>query len=100
MKVEREIEEEQQKKQDEKTTNANKFSDWVIKEEAKINRELFNKYLHYQTPSALLKDLYKTNDKEKNSLLVNMIKSGLKDLMEENNKMPKKEKQIEKSDIR
>ena len=46
----------------------------------------------------MLKDLYKTNDKEKNSLLVNVINSGLKDLMEENNKMPKKERQIEKSD--
>ena len=67
-----------------------KFNESIIKKETCINWELFNKHFHYQTLSALLKDLYKTNDKEKNSLLVNMIKSGLKDLMEENNKMPKK----------
>ena len=58
----------------------NAFNEWVIKQEAKINRELFNKHFHYQTPSALLKDLYKINDKEKNKLLVSVINNGLKDL--------------------
>ena len=102
MKVERKEEEEQQQqqkqqKQDQKAANANK-NDWINKEETKVNRELFNKHFHYQTPSALLKDLYKTNDKEKNSLLVNVVNNGLRDLMEEINKMSKKERQIEKTD--
>ena len=57
-----------------------------------------NKHFHYQTPSALLKELYKTNDKEKNSLLVRVINSGLNDLEEEIEKMSKKEKEIEKPD--
>ena len=39
--------------------------------------------------------LSKTNDKEKNNELVSPINSGLKDLKEEINKMPEKEKEIE-----
>ena len=46
----------------------------------------------------MLKELYKTNDKEKNSLLVRVINSGLNDLEEEIEKMSKKEKEIEKPD--
>ena len=41
------------------------LNEWIIKEETSINRELFKKYFLFQTPSALLKDLYKANDKEK-----------------------------------
>ena len=50
-------------------------------------------------PYALLKDLYQTNDKEKNNKLVNVINSGLKDLKEEIKKMPKEEKEIEEPDV-
>ena len=46
----------------------------------------------------MLKDLYKTNDPEKNNTIVNLIKSGLKDLKEETEKMCKEEKDIEKPD--
>ena len=80
------------KKNDEKTIDVNKFNESIIKEETGINRELFNKHCHYQTPSALLKDLYKTNNKEKNSLLVSVINSGLKNLEEEIKKMSGDEK--------
>ena len=45
--------------------------------------ELFNKHFNYQTPSALLKVLYETNDTEKNNKFVSLINSGLKDLKEE-----------------
>ena len=55
----------------------------IIDEETDINEELFKNFFLFQTPSALLKDLYKTNDKEKNNELVNLINSGLKDLKEE-----------------
>ena len=70
----------------------NKFNESIIKEETDINRELFNKHFHYQTRSVLLKDLYKTNNKEKNSLLVSVINSGLKDLEEDIKKMFEDEK--------
>ena len=39
----------------------------------------------------MLKDLYKINDKEQDSKLVNAINSGLKDLKEETKKMSEKE---------
>ena len=40
----------------------------------------------------IFKLLYETNDKEKNSKLVSVINSGLKDLKEEIKKMSKEEK--------
>ena len=60
--------------------------------------ELFNKHFNYQTPSVLLKDLYKTEDKKNNDELVNVINIGLKGLKEEIEKMSKAEKEIEKPD--
>ena len=74
------------------------LNEQIIEEETSINRELFKKYFLFQTPSALLKDLYKTNDKEKNNRLVSMISSGLKDLKKEIEKMSKKEREIEEPD--
>ena len=76
-------------KEEEKIFNANKFNKWVSKQETNINKELFKNHFSFQTPSALLKELYKTNDKEKNRLLVSVINSGLKDLKEEINKISK-----------
>ena len=81
-----------------KAIDVNKFNESIIKEETKINKELFNKHFHYQKPSALLKDLYNTNNKEKNSLLLSVINSRIKDLKEQINKMSEKERQIEKPD--
>ena len=46
----------------------------------------------------MFKYLQQTNDKEKNNELWNVINSGLKDLKEEIQEMPKEEKKIEKSD--
>ena len=43
--------------------------------------------------------LNKTNDKDKNNELVNMINSGLKDLKEEIKKMSEKEKEIEAPEL-
>ena len=60
--------------------------------------ELFNKHFNYQTPSVLLKDLYKTEYKKNNDELVNVINIGLKGLKEEIEKMSKAEKEIEKPD--
>ena len=88
-------EEEQEDKQDKETTDVNKFNESIIKKGMDIkNMELFNKHFNYQTPSALLKDLYETNDKEKNSLLVGVINIGLKGLTEEIEKVFKAERKI------
>ena len=59
-----------------------------------MNKELFKKHFFFQTPSALLKNLNKTNDKEKNNELVKVIISGLKDLKEEIKNVSKKEIKI------
>ena len=47
----------------------------------------------------MLASLNKTNDKEKNNELVNMINSRLKDLKEEIKKMSKEEKEIEDPEL-
>ena len=44
----------------------------------------------------MLKSVYKTNDKKKNSTLVNIIKSRLSDLKNEIEDMSEEEKEIEK----
>ena len=73
---------EQQTSKKSTKTDVNAFNEWVIKKETKINNELFKNHFFFQTPSALLKELNKTTDKEKNSTFVSMINSGLKDLEE------------------
>ena len=77
---EQEEEQEEQEKQNKKTTDLSKFNEWTNKKETDINRKLFKNHFFFQTPSELLKNLYKTNDKEENGLLVNVINNGLEDL--------------------
>ena len=68
----------------------------INKEKPHINNESFRKPFRVQDPSVMYKVLYETNDKEKNSKLVDIFNSGLKDLKEEIGKMPETEKEIEK----
>ena len=53
-------------KEKEEISNANEFNNWVNKQEASINKDLLKNHFSFQTPSVLLKELYKTNDEEKN----------------------------------
>ena len=71
-----------------------KFNEWVIRKETDINSEIFQKHFSFQRPSDMLKDVYKTNDKNKNNKLVNMIKSGLSDLKNETENIGEKEKKL------
>ena len=83
------------KEEQEKTkTDMNEISKYIAEEETDINEELFNKYFKIQKPSDMLMYLNKTNDKEENNKLVNMINSGLKDLEEEIKKMSEEEKKL------
>ena len=86
----------EKEEEEEEISNANKFNEWVNKQETNINKELFKNHFSFQTPSALLKELYKTNNKEKNNKVVNVINNGLKDLKEKIKKMSVDEKKIEK----
>ena len=88
----------EKEEEEERIFNANKFDKWVNKQETDINKELFKNHFIFQIPSALLKNLYKTNDKEKNRLLENAINSGLKDLKERIKEMSEEKGKIEKSD--
>ena len=70
----------------------------VNREKAPINNELFKKHFKVQEPILMYNVLRETNDEEKNSKLVDIFNSGLKDLEEEIKKMSKKEREIEKPD--
>ena len=102
MKAQREIEKEEeqgeQEKQNEKTTDRNKFSKWIIDEEKDLNEKLFKNHFNFQKPSDMLMLLNRTNDRRKNIELVNMINSRLKDLKEEIKNMSKKEIRIKNPD--
>ena len=93
-----EEEQEEQKKQDKKTCNTDEYIDWIInKEHGHISQEIFQKYFKIQKPSLMYKVLRTINDK-KNSNLVDMFNSVLKDLEEDTKNMSKEEKEIEKPD--
>ena len=97
MKYEEE-EKEQEEKQKPTKDDLIALNKRIIDEEIDLNEELFKKYFKIQRPSDMLMYL-KTNDKEKNNELVNMINSGLKDLKEEIKKMLEKEKEIEDPEL-
>ena len=88
---------EEQKKQDKKPFNPKEVIEWMInREKLPINNELFKKHFKFQNPIVMYKVLYGTSDKEKNSKLVNIFNSGLKDLEEEIKEMSEEEREIEK----
>ena len=68
----------------------------INKEKTSMNRELFQKHFNFQTPIAMLRDLFHTNNKKKNNDLVNVIKSGWSDLKDEIEKMSENEIELEK----
>ena len=75
--------------------NASKFNEWFNEIETDINSKIFQKHFKFQRPSDILKTLYTTNDKKKNSKLVNVIKSGLSDLKNEIEDMSEEEKELQ-----
>ena len=87
--------EEEQEGQEKTKTDMNEIIKYITKEEIDLNEEIFKKYFNFQRPSDMLMFLNKTNDKEKNIELVNVINSGLKDLKEEIKKMSQAEIEIE-----
>ena len=109
MKAEKEIEEEmeekkrtKEKKEKQEEQDKEQFHlDYLIKliinrEKLPINNELFKKHFKLESPILMYKVLNETKDKEKNSNLVNMFNSGLKDLEKEIKEMSKKEIETEK----
>ena len=66
----------------------------------RINNELFPKNFKCSELVDMAKKLLNIKDKDENNDLVNVIKSGLKDLKEEIKEMSKEEREIEKPDKR
>ena len=59
---------------------------------------MFKTYFNFSMPSALVKQLYETKDKNKNNELVKEIKNSWSDLKDEIENMFKDEKKIEQPD--
>ena len=89
--------EEQEEKQ-ETISDVNEFNKWINKKETSINTELFTKHFNFQRPSNMFNFLNNINDIKKNSELVDVIISGLKDLKNEIKDMSKEERENEKPD--
>ena len=73
------------------------FTKLVNNEEMSINRELFQRNFKFQRLSSMLRELYSTENK-RNNCLVNMIKSGLRDLKDQIGQMSEDEIKIERPD--
>ena len=86
------------KKQDKKPFKPEEIIEWMInREKLPISNELFKEHVKLERPTLMYKVLYETNnDKEKNSKLVTIFNSGLKDLEKEIEKMSKEEIETEK----
>ena len=69
----------------------NEFNKLIIKKETSIDRELFKNYFGFQAPIEMFIALCNLNDRKKNNLIVNTIKSGLSDLEYEIKKMSEDE---------
>ena len=67
-----------------------------MKEETDMNWQLFQKNFKYTKPSALLRELYRIKNNKKK--LEDLIKSGLKDLIDEIKEMSENETGIERQD--
>ena len=89
---EEESEEESEEKSEEKRVK--KFIQYIENESKGINYDLFKYYFNFVARSILVKRLYEIKNKKRNSKLVNVIKSGLKDLKNKINKISEDEKKL------
>ena len=74
------------------------FNGLISREETGINSELFRNHFNFQRPSEILKVVCNTNDKKKNSNLMNKIKRRLSDLEKEIKEMGDDKKRVEETD--
>ena len=64
----------------------------IENESGGINYELFEKHFKFAVTTIMAKKIFETKNKNKNSALVNVINSGLRDLEDEIKKMSQDEK--------
>ena len=70
----------------------------VVEKNKIINKELFKKYFRFQDLVSKQTELYKTKNTDKKNKLVNVMKSGLRDLRRDIEEMSDDVKEIEKPD--
>ena len=75
-----------------------KFIEYIENESTGINYDLFKDYFNFIVPSALVKKLYETKNKNKNNELVEERKERWSNLKDEIKKMPEDERKIEQPD--
>ena len=78
------------KKEPKKERTKNCF-EYIGNESKDINYDLFKDYFDISVPSALLKKLYETKNKNKNNELVELIKASWSNLKDKTEKMSKEE---------
>ena len=86
-----------QKKKKKKNQTKTNFFKYIENESEDINYDLFKDYFNFVVPTVFAKQLFQRKNKNKNSELVNVIKSGIIDLKDKIKMMSKDEKKIEKS---
>ena len=88
---------EKQEEQDKEQFDLDDLIELIInREKLPINNELFRKHVNLENPIVMYKVLNEAKDEEKNSNLVNMFNSGLKDLEKEIKEMSSEEIETEK----
>ena len=86
------------KKNKKKESEENKFFKYIENKSKGISYDLFRKYLNFETPTQLTKNLFEIKDKKKNNDFVEEIKSRWRKLKDEIEEMSKDEKEIENPD--
>ena len=89
---------EEKSEEESKEERIKNFIKYIEDESNGINYELFKKHFNFVVPSALVKQLYETKNKNKNNELVNVIKSRLSDLIDQSQEMSKEEIENETPD--
>ena len=87
-----------EKEESDEELDEKEFFKYIENQLEGINYELFKNYFNFVASTVLAKELFETNNKNKNSELVNLIKSGLHNLKDKIKEMSKEEKEFEKPD--
>ena len=90
------IKESEEELKEESKDDLQKFIEYIKNESKGINYDLFKNYINFIVPRALVKQLYKT--KNKNNALVEQIKKRWSNLKDEAEKISDDEKEIEQPD--
>ena len=77
---------------------ASELNRQVVEKNKIINKELLKKYFRFQDLVSKQTELYKTKNTDKKNKLVNVMKSGLRDLRKDIEEMSDDVKEIEKPD--